>query len=97
MRDRLNDNNEREQDKLHGLLPRVRGKVLRFSFDYAQDVAHQPLPVGGKAQLISAAATQQERGGKNTLQTSTPIPDDLISWAMVYCVDRKISMARIVT
>ena len=58
---------------------------------------HQPLPVEGRAQLISAAASYQEKGGKNTSRSTTPIPNDLISWAMIYCVVRKISMARIVT
>jgi len=58
---------------------------------------HQPLPVGGRAQLITAAASYQEKGGVKVSRSTTPMPNDLISWAMVYCVDRKISMARIVT
>jgi hypothetical protein len=60
-------------------------------------VDHQPLPVGGRAQLITAAASYQEKRGRKTSRSTTPIPNDLISWAMVYCMDRKISMARIVT
>lgn len=58
---------------------------------------HQPLPIRGKAELITAAATQKEKKGKNIPQITSPITNDLISWAMVYCVDRKISLARIVT
>jgi hypothetical protein len=58
---------------------------------------HQPLPVGGRVQLITAAASYQEKGGKNTSRSTTPIANDLISWAMVYCTDRRISVARIVT
>ena len=58
---------------------------------------HQPLPVGGRAQLITAAVSYQEKGGKKTSRSTTPIPNELMSWAMVYCMDRKFSMARIVT
>ena len=58
---------------------------------------HQPLPVGGRVQLITAAASYQEKGGKKTSRSTTPIANDLISWAMVYCTDRRISVARIVT
>lgn len=58
---------------------------------------HQPLPIGGKAKLITAAAAHKEKKGGKIPQLTTPIPNDLISWAMVYCVDRKISLARIVT
>jgi hypothetical protein len=58
---------------------------------------HQPLPVGGRAQLITTAASYQGKRGKNTSRRTTPIPNDHLSWAMVYCMDRKYSMARIVT
>ncbi len=58
---------------------------------------HQPLPVGGRGQLLTAAASLQGTGRKQTPRITTPRPDDLITWAMVYCVDRRISMARIVT
>ena len=57
----------------------------------------QPLPVGGRAQLIMAAASSKKKRGKKTLHTTTPKSNDLLSWAMVYCVDRRISAARIVT
>ncbi len=58
---------------------------------------HQPLPVGGRAQLIAAAASLQKNiGNKSTLKISEK-SNDLISWAMVYCVDRRISIARLVT
>jgi hypothetical protein len=60
-------------------------------------VDKQPLPVGGKVQLITAAATLKEEGRSKTSRPLPPKPNDLISWAMVYCVDRRISMARIVT
>jgi hypothetical protein len=62
-----------------------------------QDWAEQPLPVGGKSALLTSAAAYQEKGRKRTSNNSTSQPNDLISWAMVYCVDRRISMARIVT
>ena len=65
---------------------------------YLQDWAEQqPLPVGGKSALLTSAAAYQEKGRKKTSGISTSQPNDLISWAMVYCVDRRISMARIVT
>ena len=65
---------------------------------YLQDWAEQqPLPVGGKSMLLTAAAAFQEKGRKKTPGISTPQPNNLITWAMVYCVDRRISMARIVT
>lgn len=58
---------------------------------------HQPLPIGGRAQLIAAAASLQKNiGEKSTLKISEK-SNDLISWAMVYCVDRRISIARLVT
>jgi hypothetical protein len=63
-----------------------------------QDWAEQqPLPIGGKSQLIKSAAGIKE--GRRRVQRipSQVQPSDLISWAMVYCVDRRISMARIVT
>jgi hypothetical protein len=63
-----------------------------------QDWAEQqPLPIGGKSQLIKSAAGIKE--GRRRVQRipSQVQPNDLISWAMVYCVDRRISMARIVT
>jgi hypothetical protein len=63
-----------------------------------QDWAEQqPLPIGGKSQLIKSSAGIKE--GRRRVQRipSQVQPNDLISWAMVYCVDRRISMARIVT
>ena len=63
-----------------------------------QDWAEQqPLPVGGRSQLLKAAAGFLEKGRKKSPGRSPNQPSDLISWAMVYCVDRRISMARIVT
>ena len=64
---------------------------------YLQDWAEQPLPVGGKSRLLTSAAAYQEKGRKKSPGSSTSQPHDLISWAMVYCVDRRISMARIIT
>ena len=63
-----------------------------------QDWAEQqPLPVGGKSVLLTSVAANQEKGRKKTPNNFTSQPNDLISWAMVYCVDRRISIARIVT
>ncbi|MGB5845881.1 MAG: hypothetical protein WBG94_15665 [Anaerolineales bacterium] len=63
-----------------------------------QDWAEQqPLPVGGKSRLIKSAAGFKEKGRKNSSRNFTSQPTDLLSWAMVYCVDRRISMARIIT
>ena len=58
---------------------------------------HQPLPVGGRAQLIPAAASLQKNIGKKSTLKISEKSNDLISWAMVYCVDRRISIARLVT
>lgn len=58
---------------------------------------HQPLPVGGRAQLIAAAASLQKNIGKKSTLKISEKSNDLISWAMVYCVDRRISIARLVT
>ena len=58
---------------------------------------HQPLPIGGKAQLITAAATLQDTAEKKSPLNISEKSNDLISWAMVYCVDKRISMARLVT
>ena len=57
----------------------------------------QPLPVGGKSTLLTSIAANREKGKKKTPSNPSPQPSDLLSWAMVYCVDRRISMARIVT
>ena len=57
----------------------------------------QPLPVRGRAKLMMAAASLKKTRGKKTPHTTTQNSNDLISWAMVYCVDRRISAARIVT
>ena len=65
---------------------------------YLQDWAEQqPLPVGGKSALLTSVAAYQEKGKKKTHSNPSSQPNDLITWAMVYCVDRRISMARIVT
>jgi hypothetical protein len=58
---------------------------------------HQPLPVGGRAQLIAAAASLQKNIGKKSPLKISEKSNDLISWAMVYCVDRRTSIARLVT
>ena len=58
---------------------------------------HQPLPVGGRAQLIAAAASLQDNSEKKSPVKISENSNDLISWAMVYCIDRRISMARLVT
>ena len=58
---------------------------------------HQPLPIGGRAQLIAATASLQKNIGKKSTLKISEKSNDLISWAMVYCVDRRISIARLVT
>jgi len=58
---------------------------------------HQPLPVGGRSQLITAAASLQDNSEKKSPVKISENSNDLISWAMVYCIDRRISMARLVT
>jgi len=57
----------------------------------------QPLPSGGRSQLISAAASLQDERGKKTPQHLTQRPVDLISWTMVYCIDRQFSTGRLVS
>lgn len=57
----------------------------------------QPLPVGGRAQLISAAASLRDQGKRKSPLPPPPRSAELVSWAMVYCVGRQISLARIVT
>jgi hypothetical protein len=57
----------------------------------------QPLPSGGRSQLISAAASIRDERGKNTPQNLTQKPVDLISWAMVYCIDRQFATGRLVS
>ena len=68
--------------------------LKQYLGDWAEQ---QPLPVGGKSQLLTAAVAYQEKGRKKTPDNLTTQPTYLLSWAMVYCVDRRISMARIVT
>jgi hypothetical protein len=57
----------------------------------------QPVPASGKSRLLKSAAGLKEKGGRRSAGNSPVQPNDLISWAMVYCVDRRISLARIVT
>ncbi len=62
-----------------------------------QDWAEQqPLPVNGKTQLLSTAAASREFGNIQTPEPNLSQASDLISWAMVYCVDRRLSMTRII-
>jgi hypothetical protein len=66
--------------------------------NYLQDwVDRQPLPANGRSRLLKSAAAGKEKGRKNSPLKSSSQPDDFISWALVYCVDRRISTARIVT
>ena len=60
-------------------------------------VDHQPLPAEGRSQLIEAAiALRDNKENKSSLGIGGK-PNELISWAMVYCVDRRISTARLVS
>jgi hypothetical protein len=84
---------ERYNTSLHKIMDQLDLELKQ----YLQDWAEQPLPVGGKSRLLRSAAAYQEKGRKKSPGSSTSQPHDLISWAMVYCVDRRISMARIIT
>jgi hypothetical protein len=57
----------------------------------------QPLPATGKSQLLKSAVGLKEKATRQPTGISRTQPTDLISWAMVYCLDRRISTARIVT
>jgi hypothetical protein len=58
---------------------------------------HQPLPVAGKSRLLSSAAANRMKGSSKTSGYTPSQASDLFSWAMVYCVDRHLSLARFVT
>ncbi len=84
---------ERYNTSLHKIMNHLDLEIKHLM----QDLVEQPLPVGGKSALLTAVAAYQEKGKKKSPPTQASQPSDLISWAMVYCVDRRISMARIVT
>lgn len=85
---------ERFSTSLLSIMDQLDFDLKHILQDWAEQ---QPLPIGGKSQLIKSAAGIKE--GRRRVQRipSQVQPNDLISWAMVYCVDRRISMARIVT
>lgn len=85
---------ERFSTNLHRIMDHLDLELEHLLQDWAEQ---QPLPVGGKSQLLKSAAGFKEKGRQKTPGISPAQPSDLISWAMVYCVDRRISMARIVT
>jgi hypothetical protein len=84
---------ERYNTSLHKIMDHLDLEIKHLM----QDWAEQPLPVNGKSALLTAVAAYQEKGKKKSPRTPASQPNDLISWAMVYCVDRRISLARIVT
>jgi len=57
----------------------------------------QPLPVDGKSRLLISAATNRKKRSSPTPRYATSQASELFSWAMVYCVDRRLSLARFVT
>jgi hypothetical protein len=57
----------------------------------------QPLPLGGRAQLISAIDAFREKGRKKAPPPSPPRPDELVSWPLVYCAVRTNLIAIIIT
>lgn len=57
---------------------------------------HQPLPEHGKAKLIAAAATLKTKTTVKSPVNFSGTSNDLISWAMVYSNDRRMSMARLI-
>lgn len=60
-------------------------------------VDQQPLPSNGRARLIEAAIGLRSKKEKKSTQIIGGKSNELISWAMVYCVDKRLSMARLVT
>ncbi|MFL7893971.1 MAG: hypothetical protein ACK2UM_17525 [Anaerolineales bacterium] len=57
----------------------------------------QPLPVAGRSRLLISATANRKQGSNPTPRFSTSPAGELFSWAMVYCVDRRLSLARFVT
>lgn len=59
-------------------------------------VNQYPLPPGGRTRLINSATAEREQAGKKSSLSIGVNPNDLISWAMVYCVDKRTSIVRLV-
>jgi hypothetical protein len=57
----------------------------------------QPLPAGGRSKLISTAAYLRGKKGKDLSVNFPEMPSELLSWAMVYCLDQRFNMARLVS
>ena len=55
----------------------------------------QPLPEGGKAKLMAAAASLNKKGRDESRLNVSHMPNDLYVWAMVYSNDRTMSMTRL--
>ena len=61
-------------------------------------VAKQPLPVNGRARLLGEAAfVKTKRVAKPTPFEFVNKPADLLSWAMVYSMDRGVPTLRLVS
>jgi hypothetical protein len=56
----------------------------------------QPLPEGGKAKLMAAAASMKIKAKDESRINFSEQPSDLLVWAMVYSNERRMSMARLV-
>ena len=56
----------------------------------------QPLPEGGKAKLMAAAASLKGKTKAESRINISEQPNDLLVWAMLYNNERRMSMARLV-
>ena len=57
----------------------------------------QPLPAGGRTKLMLATASLKDKQGKDAAKNFAETPYDLISWAMVSCLEKRFTMARLVS
>jgi len=59
----------------------------------------QPLPKDARSQLLKSAASLKalQLNKKGAHHNSTNPPENLFSWAIVYCIDRRIAMLRLVS
>lgn len=62
-------------------------------------VNQQPPPKDARAQLLRSAANlkAEQLNKKSVHYQNTNLPADLFSWAIVYCIDRRITMLRLVS
>ncbi len=62
-------------------------------------INRQPAPKDARARILKSAADikAHQQNKKAGHHQSTNLPEDLFSWAIVYCIDRRIATLRLIS